>query len=129
MDAYLVIKLNAYYKATLHRALWKSIDGAVTVYVHADDCEGARNRLSSVLGRLAPDQGSAIELGKVYSYADLLATESSECEDLRIFEVEGTGKAATEWIDRPLFLSSDQTSIAHWAILLMHRVGVAALAI
>lgn len=50
--------------------------------VHADDCEGARNRLSSVLGRLAPDQGSAIELGKVYSYADLLATESSECEVL-----------------------------------------------
>jgi len=53
----------------------------------------------------------------------------SACEDLRIFEVESTGEAAIEWIDRPLFLSTDQTLIAQWVMLLMHRVQLVAFAI
>jgi len=128
-DDHFVMKVSAHCKATLHRAMWQSADGPITVYVHADDCEAARKLLLSILGCLAPDQGGTVELGKVYSYAELLSMGVSACEDLRIFEVESTGEAAIEWIDRPLFLSTDQTLIAQWVMLLMHRVQLVAFAI
>ncbi len=127
-----LIKISAYCRKTLYRAVWESPDGPVTVYVHAEDYEAARSRLSSVLGNLAylaPDQAGAIDFSEVHSYAELLRMGTSECEALRIFEVGTAEGAAIEWVERPLFLSTDQTLIAQWVMLLMHRARLAALSI
>lgn len=125
----LPIKISAYCKETLYRAVWRSIDGPVAVYVHAGDVDAARNRLWTLLECLVSDQDGAIDLGEVYSYAELLRMGTSDREDLRIFETGCIGNAVIEWVDRPLFLSTDQTLIAQWVMLLMYRVRLVARAI
>jgi hypothetical protein len=123
------VKISAYCRETLHRAIWKSPNGFVAVYVHADDCEIARKRLAAALGCLGLDQAGTIDLGEVHSYAELLRIGTSECEPLRIFEAGSAGDAVVAWVERPLFLSIDQTLIAQWVMLLMHRVRLAAQAV
>ncbi|NTY41451.1 hypothetical protein [Burkholderia diffusa] len=125
----LPIKISAHCKETLYRAVWRSTDGPITVYVHAEDVHAARSRLSITLGCLVSDQAGAIDLGEVYSYAELLRMGTSDREDLRIFETGRTGDAVVEWVDRPLFLSTDQTLIAQWVMLLMYRVRLVARAV
>jgi hypothetical protein len=123
------VKISTYCRETLYRATWKSLDGPVTVYMHADDCEIARKRLDAILVCLGLDHAGIIDLGEVHSYAELLRMGTSECEALRIFEARSAGDGGVEWIERPLFLSIDQTLIAQWVMLLTYRARLGALAI
>ncbi|KVG57619.1 hypothetical protein WS79_15920 [Burkholderia territorii] len=49
-----------------------------------------------------------------------------DLKDLRIFETGRTGDAMVEWVDRPLFFSTDQTLIAQWVMSVMYRIRLVA---
>lgn len=46
----------------------------------------------------------------------------SDDPDMRIFEISHEGQRVTQWVERPLFLSADQSLIGKWIVLSVDRV-------
>lgn len=125
----IMVVLSEYCRTTLYRATWLQHTGAVSIYAHGKDRDSVRRQLTTVLHWLSPKPLSSGTLLDLLSYHELIERGVSEATDLRIFEMALRDGEVAQWVDHPLFLSTDPTLISLWMMLLIQRATSAALAV
>ncbi|WP_175947700.1 hypothetical protein [Burkholderia pyrrocinia] len=114
--------MSQYCRKTIYRAVWNLPEGSVGIYLHAEDRGSAFKVLSSVLDLISVDKLRFLDVGSLHSCRELIDMGVSGDPDKRIFELSHEGQWVTQWIDRPLFLSADQSLIGKWMALSVDRV-------
>ena len=116
------IILSQYCRKTIYRAAWNLPEGSVGIYLHAEDRGSALKVLSRILDSISVDKLRFLDVGSIYSCRELIEMGVSDDCDMRIFELSHEGQRVTQWIERPLFLSVDQSLIGKWMALSVDRV-------
>ncbi|MGZ2747966.1 hypothetical protein [Burkholderia stagnalis] len=101
--------------------MWMLPEENVGVYVHATDRDSARRVVLLVSGSIFHEKAGFFDVEKIRSYDELIAAGVSDDLDLRIFEVSHEDRKVTQWIERPLFVSIDQSLIGKWVSLSIER--------
>lgn len=102
----------------LYRVVWETRDGdSVIAYALAYTREGARKFFHQTIALIAREPEDELALYNLDSYRDLVDKGVSDDEDLRVFETGWKGVEVSSWVERPLFLTADQTLVHRWAEL------------
>ncbi|WP_157642111.1 hypothetical protein [Burkholderia ubonensis] len=116
------ITLSQHCRKTIYRAAWDLPEGSVGVYLHAEDRGSALKVLSNILDFISVDKLRFLDVGSLHSCRELIDMGVSDDPDMRIFEISHEGQRVTQWVERPLFLSADQSLIGKWIVLSVDRV-------
>jgi hypothetical protein len=105
-------------RAHLHRVVWETRAGcSVIAYALAFTPEGADRMFQQLIAAIAREPADELVRHNLDSYRELVNKGGSDDEDLRVFETGWQGDAATDWTERPLFLTADPTLVSKWAEL------------
>ncbi|MBN3815666.1 hypothetical protein G3N57_03210 [Paraburkholderia sp. Se-20369] len=119
----LVVNLRC--RERLYRAIWRASSGPIAVYACSESKEAVTLLFQRVLGQISNEDSVPSRIDAVTSYDEMIGAGVSENEDLRIFEMQWRGRVVTEWVERPLFLTTDTDLLTMWLFSLVQRARLA----
>ncbi|AXK62826.1 MULTISPECIES: hypothetical protein [Burkholderia] len=123
----MTIKLSQYCRKTIYRTIWLFPEDYIGVYLHAENRGSACRKLAILSDCILNHSTESLDIASVYSYEELVAAGVSEDPDLRIFEMSRRSSRVIRWVERPLFLSVDQSLLGKWVSLNVGRAMSAAM--